>query len=121
MLISGLPTLNIEHSTLNKHEIVPHLEDVDFVAALYSAKKIICRSGYSTIMDLVVLGKKAFFIPTPGQFEQEYLAQKLDDKKISPFCAQDKFTLDELKRVSLYSGFKSIKSETNFEKLFSLF
>ena len=65
--------------------------------------------------------KKAFFIPTPGQFEQEYLAQRLDDKKISPFCAQDKFTLDELKRVSLYSGFKSIKSETNFEKLFSLF
>jgi hypothetical protein len=74
LLISGLPTLNIEHSTLNKHEIVPHLEDVDFVAALYSAKRIICRSGYSTIMDLHILGLKAEYIATKGQTEQEYLA-----------------------------------------------
>ncbi len=41
---------------------------------LTKAKLIICRSGYSSIMDLHTLGLKALFIPTPGQTEQEYLA-----------------------------------------------
>jgi UDP-N-acetylglucosamine:LPS N-acetylglucosamine transferase len=39
-----------------------------------SSHKIICRSGYSTLMDLYALGLKALLIPTPGQTEQEYLA-----------------------------------------------
>lgn len=39
------------------------------------AKVVICRSGYSSIMDLQTLGKKAILVPTPGQSEQEYLAK----------------------------------------------
>ena len=42
---------------------------------LNKAKLVISRSGYSTIMDVAVVGTKALFIPTPGQIEQEYLAQ----------------------------------------------
>lgn len=43
---------------------------------ILSSKKIICRSGYSTLMDMHVLGKKELIlIPTPGQSEQEYLAE----------------------------------------------
>ncbi len=39
------------------------------------SKKVICRSGYSTLMDLYLLDKKeVILIPTPGQTEQEYLA-----------------------------------------------
>jgi len=41
---------------------------------LLSHQKIICRSGYSTLMDLHALRLKALLIPTPGQTEQEYLA-----------------------------------------------
>lgn len=36
---------------------------------------IVCRSGYSTLMELATIGKKALLIPTSGQFEQEYLAE----------------------------------------------
>ncbi len=39
------------------------------------SKLIVSRSGYSTIMDLAVLNKKALLVPTPGQVEQEYLAR----------------------------------------------
>lgn len=46
---------------------------------------ILCRSGYTTVMDLAKLNKKAFFIPTPGQYEQEYLAKKFDKEGIIPF------------------------------------
>ncbi len=41
---------------------------------------VVCRSGYSTLMELVSLGKKALLIPTPGQTEQEYLARYLYSK-----------------------------------------
>ncbi len=39
------------------------------------SKLVIARSGYSTIMDLIQLNKKAILIPTPGQPEQVYLAK----------------------------------------------
>jgi len=42
---------------------------------LNRAKCVISRSGYSSIMDLLQLNKKAILIPTQGQTEQEYLAQ----------------------------------------------
>ena len=59
--------------------LVPHMGDEQLVPLMQQAKKIIVRSGYSTIMDLAVLGMlhKAEFHPTPGQSEQEYLAQIL--------------------------------------------
>ncbi len=39
------------------------------------AQCVICRSGYTTLMELAELGKKrALLIPTPGQTEQEYLS-----------------------------------------------
>lgn len=41
---------------------------------------IICRAGYTSIMDLVALQKRAVLIPTPGQYEQKYLAEYLDGK-----------------------------------------
>jgi len=37
---------------------------------------VLTRSGYSTLMDLAAMGKKAILVPTPGQTEQEYLARK---------------------------------------------
>lgn len=43
---------------------------------------VIARSGYSTIMDLLKLNKPAILIPTPGQTEQEYLADYLEEKKL---------------------------------------
>jgi UDP-N-acetylglucosamine transferase subunit ALG13 len=42
---------------------------------LNKAKLVVSRSGYSTIMDVAVVGAKALFIPTPGQIEQEYLSR----------------------------------------------
>lgn len=43
---------------------------------------IISRAGYTTIMELLTLEKKAILIPTPGQFEQEYLATVIKSTRI---------------------------------------
>ncbi|MGV3632409.1 MAG: glycosyltransferase [Bacteroidota bacterium] len=50
-------------------------------ALFYQSETIISRSGYSTIMDIRVLGKKAILYPTKGQKEQEYLYNYLKLEK----------------------------------------
>ena len=59
--------------------LMPTISDEALQPLMLQAKKIIVRSGYSTIMDLSVLNllHKAEFHPTPGQSEQEYLASWL--------------------------------------------
>ncbi|QTE21508.1 glycosyltransferase [Polaribacter cellanae] len=87
---------------------------------LNSSKIIICRSGYSSIMDLAVLEKKAFFIPTKNQPEQEYLAKYLNAKKIAPFCEEHLFTSKKLTALENYSGLQSKETKLN-KALFRLF
>lgn len=81
---------------------------------------VIARSGYSTILDLASLGKKAFFIPTLGQKEQEYLAKNLKEKAVAPFCKQSEFNLQKLDDVVNYSGFTIQENQINLE-LFNIF
>ncbi len=49
----------------------------------YESETIISRSGYSTLMDLKFLNKKAILFPTTGQKEQEYLHELWNKNKIS--------------------------------------
>ncbi len=85
------------------------------------SEMVLCRSGYTTVMDLVKLEKKAFFIPTPGQFEQEYLAKKYKRDGFLPTTKQDRFKLNDLHSVAVFMGLPKIKSETNWDNLFLLF
>jgi uncharacterized protein (TIGR00661 family) len=80
--------------------------------ALDRSEMVLSRSGYTTIMDLQKMGKKAFFIPTPGQFEQEYLAELLDQKGIAPYATQEDFHIQMLSRVEHYKGLGSIQSSS---------
>jgi len=73
---------------------------------------VLCRSGYSTIMDLNKLEKKAFFIPTPGQFEQEYLASYFNALGIAPFIEQHKFELSHLEQLKEYTGFENLNYQS---------
>jgi len=82
LVISGLREIpnrlpETHHSQLT---IVSHLEPGQFGFAMLHADIIVCRSGYSGIMDLVALGKTAILVPTPGQTEQQYLARYLSKK-----------------------------------------
>ncbi len=54
---------------------------------------VICRSGYSTVMELVSLNKKALMIPTPGQTEQEYLSDFYLEQKLFYSVRQENFDL----------------------------
>jgi len=88
--------------------------------AINQSKLVIARSGYSTIMDLMVLNANAFFIPTPGQFEQEYLAKSLFEKYKIPFVKQSDFKLATIKNLNEKSKFGEYSSKLDLE-IFSLF
>ena len=76
-------------------EIPPHisyhkrLTGTKQETALHQAELVVCRSGYSTLMDLVAQNKRAIVIPTPEQTEQEYLGAYLHEQGIF-YCAPPK-------------------------------
>ena len=79
LILCGLPQENFKKQKDNV-TMVSHLDSQNLIQAVTSSKTIICRSGYSTIMDLIALQRGAIIVPTPGQTEQEYLANHLDGK-----------------------------------------
>ena len=58
-------------------EVYDHLPAVELEKLIRRARLVIARPGYSTVMDLARLGKRALLVPTPGQSEQEYLGPYL--------------------------------------------
>ncbi len=57
-----------------------HLSSGEMQEMITGSKCIITRSGYTVIMELISLNRSALLIPTPGQTEQEYLAEYLSAK-----------------------------------------
>lgn len=93
VIVRGI-TERQEERKFNEHiRIFSHLESEILREYIRNALVIICRSGYSSIMDIAAMGKKAIFIPTPGQTEQEYLARYLTAKKIYFSMPQRNFDL----------------------------
>ena len=81
---------------------------------LNRSKLVVSRSGYSTIMDLAVLGKKALMTPTPGQIEQEYLSQYHNNKKT--FYSVNQESLDLKRDVEIAEKTTGIQRECNVDK-----
>lgn len=97
------------------------MSSIELEQAFNESEMVLCRSGYTTVMDLVKLRKKAFFIPTPGQYEQEYLAEKYKAEGLAPYAIQDDFTMENIKEIDNYRGLPQIDSEINWKCLFQVF
>lgn len=92
IIIAGQPNLSYKNKNY-KLTIVSHLSRKEMQKVIINSEIIISRSGYTTIMDLVKLQKNAILIPTPGQTEQEYLADYLKDKELFVFRKQNNIDL----------------------------
>lgn len=82
------PSVIPDHISYHKR-----LSEKELIIAIGAASIVICRSGYSSLMDLLAMGKRAILIPTPGQTEQEYLAKLMHEKKIFMSARQHKFDI----------------------------
>lgn len=114
-VLRGLTEEEMISQTDHDITIYPHLVTTEMYQLLSIASLIICRPGYSAIMDLACLGKKALFIPTPGQTEQEYLAKYYADKGIFYYKPQHAVDLDiDIPEALKFEG---IKINYDFTKL----
>ncbi len=104
-VVRGL--LTSSHSVLADSDSIDFLQGEELQAVIEQSDYVIARSGFSTVMDLARLGKKAIFIPTPGQTEQEYLADRLMKMKIAYAMEQHSFDLNTAWEQSAdYTGFR---------------
>ena len=117
LVARGLPGVNEELEHGNTFvKIVNHLSSYDLNRAFQQSEIIISRSGYTTIMDLMKLGKKAVLVPTPGQTEQEYLADYLMRNKFFYSVTQNKFLFDSAIDMALTFPFINFSRPMNAYK-----
>lgn len=116
-----------ENSSLISHiredsaiKILDYADSLELEKLIDENDLVICRSGYSSVMDLLVKGKKTIMIPTPGQGEQEYLAKRLSEKGYIIAAKQKNFKLEKLLQQAGQYSFKEfpfeqqrINSDTN--------
>ena len=116
ILVRGLPGTTKTIDAGAHVDVFNHLTASQLQQALNQSEFVICRSGYTTIMDLLKLKKKALLIPTPGQTEQEYLAAHMEAQNCFPFLKQDAFTLTKAVAVLQHFHFQFPFQEEQFEQ-----
>lgn len=121
LLVQGVVEDTQQFHVKDNIRIVNYMQSDELEQAINESKTVVSRSGYTTVMDLAFLEKDAFFIPTPGQYEQKYIARILKDKGIVPSCSQKDFSLSKLNEIPLYSGLRTFKREVDFNRLFRTF
>lgn len=98
------------------HNVVKlnYLNSSDMQRAILMSRVVLCRPGYSSIMDLAALRSKALFIPTNGQTEQEYLAKKMMKQDIALYVKRHHLKLEAHYEEALkYSGFTERSTASN--------
>lgn len=112
LMVRGVP------SASSRQVVQGDLTKLDFAEPealrdyICSARLVICRPGYSTLMDMMALGKRVFLVPTPGQTEQIYLAERLEHQRVSAYATQDDLDLaDAIKKSDDCVGFAGWNQE----------
>jgi len=112
--LSDSTQINSENTTYIAFANTAELQEI------YSqSKHIICRSGYTSLMDLITLGKSAIIIPTPSQTEQEYLAEYLSKKGWFISLKQDEIEEISMETFEKLNQLKLIELPINAPKAFS--
>ena len=104
-IIRGLPGEKNLPQTSSHITLFNHLETADFANAVKNAKWVISRPGYSTVMDMVNLSAKCIFVPTPGQTEQVYLGNSLQQAGFAKLLTQH-----EISAVSLLNTARKLET-----------
>lgn len=115
LIVAGEPQQHYDKMINDNIRLVSHLTTNEMKEAIMQSEVIICRAGYSGIMDLVSLKKQAILIATPGQTEQEYLAQYMMQKGIFYSVRQKEFKIETaLKELNRFGNISKISTEKKY-------
>ncbi len=96
VLVRGLPgSIHQKFDCPQSWDVYQSPNQTLLLSLIKSASLIICRPGYSSLMDLMTIGKKAFLVPTPGQTEQEYLGERMNRLYGFGLCKQSCFSFQQ--------------------------
>ena len=115
LIIRGRTEESEEWDLTDNIRVFSRMETKKMEEYIRRSKIVICRPGYSSIMDLVALGEKAVLIPTPGQTEQMYLARYLMDKKM--FFSIPQQTFDLLYALEMSRNFPGLLISNDYQLL----
>ncbi len=114
VLVRGIPNETHKIPAAGNVEIIGFAGPEALATLVQRSRCIICRSGYSSLMDFLPLGAKCILIPTPGQTEQEYLAENLRQKQMAITTTQASFDLPTQYEQAQAYNFKVVPlPETN--------
>jgi len=106
IIIGGKPESDHIAVTESNLTISPYLASSGLQSVISASSLVICRSGYSSVMDLQALGAKALFVPTPGQTEQIYLAKLHQEAGTALWRTQEELNLKaDIPEALKYPGF----------------
>lgn len=105
-VVRGLPNEERRIPSTNSLKFYNHLNAAAYADEIEKAELVITRSGYSTVMDLARMDKRAVLIPTPGQTEQEYLGSYLNKKGMALSVSQKEFNLQQVLKLADSFPFK---------------
>lgn len=98
LIVRGLPATDQRNPPLElpdreRMRVEVHLPPRELALEMQRAGWVWCRSGYTSVMDLVRLHTPAVLVPTPGQSEQLYLAKHLSEAGYFPFQLQEELNI----------------------------
>jgi len=94
VIVAGRPLDNDQLTIGANGKIYAHLNSSELAKQIQAAAFIICRGGYSSLMDLLPFNKKIIMVPTPGQTEQIYLANWWHANGWAMHIEQSNFSLE---------------------------
>ncbi len=115
LILRGKPGSDEKISLTPNCTIVNHLTTTQLQQAFAESEYIISRCGYTTVMEVLSLQKKAILIPTPGQTEQEYLATHLMQQNWCYTCNQNDDLLFHINKAKDFAFSLPVLSEAVFK------
>jgi UDP-N-acetylglucosamine transferase subunit ALG13 len=113
VLVRGLPAEGGKMEDIEGLRIFNYMAADQLNELICNSGLIICRSGYTSVMDMLKLRKKMVVVPTPGQAEQEYLASHLSGRRLAVAMQQNNFSIEAA--VQIAAGFNFQLIEENME------
>ncbi|QHS61641.1 glycosyltransferase [Chitinophaga agri] len=116
LIVSGKPGMPEKKQITPRVQQVNHMNAKELNEAMLASGMVLSRSGYTTLMDLIKLNKKAILVPTPGQSEQEYLGKFLMKKGYFYNVPQHLFGLKTALDAAKHFEFKSFGHAQDMEQ-----
>lgn len=95
LILRGQPGQPHDSEPIPGVRMLNHLDDEKLAAEIGKSYAVVSRGGYSTLCDLTASNKKLICVPTPGQTEQEYLAEYHMKRGQMVSMRQDQFSLEK--------------------------